>query len=252
MKHVLTLNVPDEQRVFIVSDLHGMKSLYDKGCKELGITKDDVVVFCGDYIDRGPNNFACVVEAARGKNRYGVIGNHEDMLIKGILKGNGEWAECWLSNGGVQTLNELGEQGVLLLAELCQEMPTVIEINHRGQKLGVIHAGIPLTHSSRELHWSEVCQLAEKSDQYRHDLVWDREVLGTCQYEAANTKNPNMPESIYGVDYIFHGHSYVKQPEIYGNRIYMDTGSVFNGKVCFAWVEDDGAIGWYRTGDYDE
>ncbi len=251
MGHVLELNPPDNQRVFIVSDLHGMKSLYDKGCKELGITKDDMVVFCGDYIDRGPNNFACVVEAVKGNNRYGVIGNHEDMLIKGILKGEREWAECWLSNGGIETLKEVGEQGLVLLAELCEQLPTVIEINHRGRKIGVVHAGIPLRDGGREFTWGEVCGLAETSEKYRHELVWDRNALATCQYEAANTKNPNMPESILGVDYLFHGHSYVKKPEVYGNRIYIDTGSVFNGKVCFAWIENDRTLGWYRTSDWD-
>lgn len=252
MQHVLELNIPDDQRVFIVSDMHGMKSVYDKGCKDLGITKDDVVISVGDYIDRGKQNFACLIEFARGENRYGVIGNHEDMLIKGVLEGSREWEECWLANGGIQTFLELGEAGIVHLAEICKEMPTVIEVNHRGRKLGVIHAGIPLTHAFREHNWEEICGLAETKPQYRHQLVWDREVLGVCQYEEAQKpEKQNMPSNIEGVDYVFHGHSYVKEPEIYGNRVYMDTGSYFNNKICFSWVEDDGSIGWYRTGDWD-
>lgn len=44
------LIIPDEQDLYIVSDIHGMYTLYKEGCKRMGITKDDVVISLGDCV----------------------------------------------------------------------------------------------------------------------------------------------------------------------------------------------------------
>ena len=74
---------------FAIGDVHGrLDALRDLlGQVEPELTAGDVVVFVGDYIDRGPDSRTCVDEvlAFRDRARAEVIcllGNHEDWLLK--------------------------------------------------------------------------------------------------------------------------------------------------------------------------
>ena len=68
----------------------------------MGVKPDDVVVSVGDVLDRGEENLKCVREFTQKENRYMVLGNHDDMLIKGVY--DQRWGQCWLANGGITTL----------------------------------------------------------------------------------------------------------------------------------------------------
>lgn len=252
MKVYQELVVPDDKRVFFVGDIHGAFDLYKKGCKDLGITDEDVVVSLGDLIDRGPKNLATVVEFTRKQNRYAIQGNHEDMMIKGMLHGSREYFECWLMNGGAQTWDEVGDEaGSMMLAEMVKDLPILLEVKHQGKTFGCVHGGIPFFQRP-EKSWTDVVSKALLSDHYTHELIWDRNVINAIQFNQrlGLDLNEEIPK-VAGIDYVLHGHSPVVPPIIAANRVYMDTGGIFNGKLTFAWYED-AELKFYTTGDYDE
>ena len=72
-----------------IGDIHGnlsaLSDLLDQLRPELGA--DDVVVFLGDYIDRGPESKGCIdailaFQAQVAAKVVGLCGNHEDWMLR--------------------------------------------------------------------------------------------------------------------------------------------------------------------------
>lgn len=251
MSNYQKIVVEDEKRVFFVGDIHGAFDLYLKACKDLGITNEDVVVSVGDLIDRGDKNLQTVLEFTRKENRYAVQGNHEDLMIKGLLKGSLQHEECWLVNGGIQTFQEVGEEGIFLLAEMVKDLPVTLEVEHQGKTFGVVHGGIPCFRR-QEKDWSEVVLKAHQQPGYCEELIWDRSVIDHIKHHIQMETNPeDFVPAVDGIDFVLHGHTPVKDPIVVANRIYIDTGGVFNNRLTFAWYEND-QMNFYTTGDYDD
>lgn len=246
------LSIPDNQRVFFVGDIHGAYDLYKKGCKDLGITNDDVVISLGDLIDRGPKNFASVIEFTRKSNRYAIQGNHEDMMIKGMLQGSRQNFECWFMNGGAQTWEEVGDEaGSIALAEIIKDLPVILEVEHQGKVFGCVHGGIPYFRRE-EKSWEDVVLKATRDLDYVNELIWDRGVIDHAKYHLKMETNPeDFIPAVEGIDFVLHGHTPIPEPLIVQNRIYMDTGGYFNNRLTFAYLED-GEVKFYTTGDWDE
>jgi len=99
-----------------IGDIHGcyaeLMKLYFKLLRE-GLNPDkDVVVFMGDYIDRGPDSKTVVSQMIEWHNKYPhwvfLFGNHEDIFLnwyynKNVYQEDSGWS-CFLSNGGIETL----------------------------------------------------------------------------------------------------------------------------------------------------
>lgn len=143
MKLFEKIVVPDEKELYIIGDVHGCFDLYTKGVKALGIKDEDVVISLGDLTDRGKQNFRCVMEFTRKANRYAIRGNHEDMMIQGMLDGSRDHYHCWQMNGGNTVWDEVGEEGATLLATILEDLPVVLIVEHRGKTLGFVHGGVP-------------------------------------------------------------------------------------------------------------
>lgn len=239
------IDILGNKRVFIFGDVHGRYDLIAKCKSVLGIKEDDIKVFLSDVIDRGPENLKCFLEAYKKENTYSVIGNHEWMMVNGFIFDNVDWYRCWLSNGGLATLNEVGDEGCEWMANSVKDFPTCLTININNKILGFSHAGWPveLSHISP----IDLSNIGFNENYIKHleeVLVWDRKSL-----EEINGGHDIGP--VLGVDYMFHGHSYVKEPLMHYNRIYMDTGSVFNGNLTVAILEPDGDLWFYSTLEED-
>lgn len=244
MKLYQYLKIEDKRDLFIVGDIHGSYDLYKAGEHHLGIRDSDVVISLGDLTDRGNKNFRCVVEFTRKENRYAIRGNHEDLLIRGALYGERDYYHCWQQNGGDTVWDEVGDEGSALLGTMLEDLPVILVVEHRGKRLGFVHGGVPIEFRTTPL--TDFQHVNKKDvDRIGSMLMWDRRMVQAAQ-EGAILPN------VTGVDYVFHGHSYVKEPLISGNRIYMDTGGVFNGKLTFATLIDEGIQFHTTSGNREE
>ena len=239
------IDLQDDQELYIVGDLHGSWDLYTKGLNRLGIREQDVIISLGDLTDRGHQNFRCVVEFTRKKNRYAIRGNHEDMMIKGMLEGSREYYQCWYQNGGWTVWNEMGEEGVTMLATMMEALPVVLTVTHRGKTYGFVHGGYPSIYEHLPLTHIPALNLeGNKLAAFAESVMWDRDMV-TCAQEGLT-----LPK-VLGVDYVFHGHSFVPEPLINANRVYMDTGGVFNNNLTFAYFDMQGDLQFYSTLEED-
>ena len=81
--HVRSVDPDAYDRIFLVGDVHGCRRELETLLATLDVTDDDLVVFVGDLVRKGPDS-AGVVELVRSRpNVLSVRGNNEDKLIHG-------------------------------------------------------------------------------------------------------------------------------------------------------------------------
>jgi len=205
-------------KLYAVGDIHGC---FDE-LKELmklvffDIDNDQAkIIFLGDYVDRGPDS-AKVVDylddlrehGAKGVEFIFLKGNHEDMLIQGVLnKSNRDQAEMFYYNGGTATLESYKDNN--LIFEDHREFYESLERYHRHGQFFFVHAGLAplptIEEAVKETFWGD------------DPLLWDRLYVNY---------NGEFPENVF----VIHGHTPVPEVTFNKNQINIDTGCVF-GKI---------------------
>lgn len=227
--------LPKGLRIYAIGDIHGrldlLRALYAKIAGEIADSPpiQSVEIFLGDYIDRGPHS-AQVVEWLASANsaaskRICLLGNHEDMLLEAL--NDAQAMPHWLGNGGGETLlsydvippSGSGETGMAhARAGLIAAMPAhhLAFLRSLVRKVDLdpyffVHAGIrpgvPLERQDAE------------------DLVWIREPFLFSDADFGRI--------------VVHGHTPAAGPQVLPNRINIDTGAVFGGRLTCAVFEGE-------------
>lgn len=200
------------EKIFAIGDIHGCRSHLDKMMAKLDINAEhDTLVFIGDYIDRGPDSRR-VVDALLDirknmKNVVCLMGNHEQMFINYYCEGKDE--ELFMHNGGINTLVSYGLTGAgkkhLTVPDTHMEFFTTLQTWYMKDNYIFVHAGlrpgIPVEKQNPE------------------DLLWIRHEFINSPYD-------------FGKIVIF-GHTPLSftTPLINKNKIGLDTGAVYGGKL---------------------
>ncbi len=99
-------------RTLAVGDIHGCSAALDALLAVVRPTPADLLVFLGDYVDRGPDSKGVIDRLIALRQSHRVVclrGNHELMMTE-ARRDKGELRN-WLSVGGVQTMNSYVESG---------------------------------------------------------------------------------------------------------------------------------------------
>ena len=91
-------------RVLAIGDIHGCLGPFNQLLDRVKLTRDDVVVTLGDYVDRGPDSKGVIdrlIELRTQLNLVCLRGNHEQMMVDAIRGGRSD-KMMWLGVGGVQ------------------------------------------------------------------------------------------------------------------------------------------------------
>jgi predicted MPP superfamily phosphohydrolase len=108
-------------KIYVVGDVHGerfkLKSLWHKIKQQ--IKPEDYLVFCGDYVDVGPNVPETLKLLQQIKNEHEntefIEGNHDEMM-KHSMKGDFTW---WYANKGGKTMVQFEKYGLDNPSELA-------------------------------------------------------------------------------------------------------------------------------------
>ncbi len=236
-KHAATPpRAPDDCRVYAVGDIHGRADLLTTLHAQIlddaaaATAKRKVLVYVGDYVDRGPWSFEVVemlIEAPlEGFEIVHLKGNHEDFLL-GFLD-DASMADLWFINGGDTTLQSYrvplltvpfgpAELDTVRRAFRAALPPSHMEFFQGLKRFHVegdylfVHAGIrpgvPL------------------EEQEEKDLLWIRE-----RFLHSDADFGHM---------VVHGHTPKVEPEVRPNRIGIDTGAVFTDRLTCLVVEGE-------------
>ncbi len=146
------------RRLFVVGDIHGCAAELGvllehlRGTTSLGA--GDVVVFVGDYIDRGPDSkgvIEALLEFQRAVPEVCFLrGNHEDMLLS-YLGYPGTMGHIFLDNGGRETIASYGIRAPRGAAIAVEQVQQVLPARHLAFFLNlenfVVFPGLVVVHA---------------------------------------------------------------------------------------------------------
>ncbi|MBT3238435.1 MAG: serine/threonine protein phosphatase [Rhodospirillaceae bacterium] len=211
--------VPDGRRIYAIGDIHGRLDLL---IRLLGLITDDadrrpgpdnVLVFLGDYIDRGPDSRGVlnVLSGPMPDGFSGIFlkGNHEDMVLQ-FLDG-ADPSGMFLANGGDATLESFGTSAVGTIPDEHLRFINGLQLSHVEGDYIFVHAGLRPG--------------IKIEDQTETDMMWirDRFTLSKMTFEKM----------------VIHGHTINTKPQIRNNRIGIDTGAWKTGVLTCLVLEGE-------------
>lgn len=222
--------VPPGTRVYAIGDIHGRADLLERmdaliSADAAGAPARRVIVYLGDYIDRGLESAQVIdrlIESGNdGFERVFLCGNHEDALLRFL--DDVSVGPMWLGNGGDAALYSYGvrikadlpyaERLAAVQADLRARLPQAhldflraLKRQHVEGDYLFVHAGI-----------RPGVALDAQSDE---DRIWIREPFLSARGDFGKI--------------VVHGHtinSTLESPEIRTNRIGIDTGAYASGTL---------------------
>jgi len=232
--------------VYAIGDVHGRYDLLKDVLEQI---VDDarprqrgrvpILVMCGDYVDRGPDSARVLtaIEWIRRDGRmrlHALKGNHEAAFLSFLA--DPQDGTSWLGFGGDATLQSYGvrppadfrdtaelerarddllERMPAAHLRVLQELEMMVVVGDYAFVHAGIRPGVPL------------------SKQKAEDLLWIR--------------GPFLDRTERFEKRIVHGHSWMETtPEIYDNRIGLDTGAYETGVLTAVRIED-GEVEVFQT-----
>jgi serine/threonine protein phosphatase 1 len=224
--------LPDGLRIYAIGDIHGCADLLKAVLLQIDLdctlypSPRSIVVFLGDYIDRGPASrevLDLLLEYERGKETVFLKGNHDAFLHRFLS--DPAFLDEWRLCGGLETLVSYGLKPSInpdalertrLASELARSIPKrhlqfleSLRLSFNSGSFLFAHAGIRPGVPIRK--------------QMEEDLLWIREEF--LFYEQPFEK------------YVVHGHTPVSAPDIRSNRINIDTGAFATGRLTCVAIE---------------
>lgn len=192
--------------IFAVGDIHGCYDLLQKLMEKIPVRMSDLLVFLGDYIDRGSHSrevvdFLINLEKKREKDKtIFLMGNHEKMFLDYL---NGKNEDLFFANGGMKTVKSYTNKGRLYLPPTHLEFFKSLRVYFETDDYFFVHAGVQPGLSLTE--------------QKEEDMLWIRGEFIFSDFRF-NKK-------------IVFGHTPSKNflPYFDSNKIGIDTGAVYGG-----------------------
>jgi serine/threonine protein phosphatase 1 len=220
--------LPEGQRIYAVGDIHGcdaqLGNLHEIIAEDLARRPVDapLLLHIGDYVDRGIDSAAVLRRLLAGSLIDGMpvinlLGNHDDTMQL-ALSGDRAAATDWLFTGGRPALESYGVDPDSPRESWPESVPpehrdflrNLTLTHHAGGYFfvhGGVRPGVPLQQQARE----DLLRM-------RQPFLYSEMAFGAV---------------------VVHGHTPVKEPVVRHNRIDIDTGAVFGGKMTCLVLEGE-------------
>lgn len=236
---------PDGLRLYAIGDVHGCRAHLRRLLARIaedaaGAPSAPVrLILLGDYVDRGPDSAGVLDDVLRlaqaGLSGVGPVelvtlrGNHEDFMLR-FLAGDDAVTASWLFNGGgAETLESYDVE------------PPGLELDPAdvGRARAALNAALPDAHR----RFLEGLAASHRAGGYFFAHAGVRPGVPLDRQEAEDLMWIRKPflesEADFGA-VVVHGHTPVAQVEERPNRIDLDTGAVYGGRLtaaCFWGTE---------------
>lgn len=224
---------PPARPLYAIGDIHGRADLLGgllrliaEDISNLGYESNPLLVFLGDYVDRGPHSREVIeivsgLQDRTGWEVIGLKGNHEAVMLR-FLDG----ADCgreWSRHGGRETLLSYGvrvEDGAAadwdkVRTALRDALPSRHLDFLKSLSLYAVHGRYVLVHAGLR----PGIALSEQSER---DLLWIRE-----DFFAADSQDSDCWDGVV----VVHGHTPTPEPHLGARRIGIDTGAYATGAL---------------------
>lgn len=223
---------PAGVRLYGVGDIHGHDVLLARMLAaieqdiEAARPADNVVIFLGDLIDRGPGS-AAVVERLRTlagpfKSVF-LTGNHEEVLVR-ILDGDDDLVGDWLRFGGLECAQSYGLEPARLLAM------------GPGQAGQAVREAIPDSHQQFLRSFADSFGAGDYLFVHagiRPGVPLEQQALADLRW----IRSPFLEYRHHHPKVVVHGHSISKDIDRRPGRIGVDTGAYRTGLLSAIVLE---------------
>src|SRR4051812_16573164 len=139
--------VADTKSLFAIGDVHGCAEELRALIQKLPLRRDSLVVFLGDYIDRGPDSRG-VVDTILELQQYCrvvcLLGNHELMLREFLDGSDPRRVARFIYNGGSATLASYADHdGVFVMPQDHRDFYDALLYHYVVGEHCFVHAGLP-------------------------------------------------------------------------------------------------------------
>lgn len=218
-----SVNDSPYKRIIAVGDVHGCFDKLMSLWKKLEVTGNDLVIFLGDYVDRGAQvaeTLNWILEQSAKENIIFLRGNHEHMLLDVVYKHMDKIT--WLFNGGQTTIRGLSKlksedkSFIERFLTFIENLPFSYSIKIGGRTFFFCHAGVDSS-----------IPLEEQPEDF---LLWAREEFFDVYEGDALIISGHSPVQAFEKFGVADNPRPVKLPD--RNILLTDTGSfIRNGKI---------------------
>ena len=223
----------NDRVIYAIGDVHGeaerLRQLHGHILERHALKYSDKSIFIvhlGDYVDRGADSAGVIdavmqLEARADVSCVSLRGNHEDMMLDGLMDAFPTAYTNWMDNGGRDTIKSYEARGQSTVPEShiawLKSCP-LIHVDEEARMI-FVHAGIRPDQFPNE---AEATYLWTRSRRFFEVEHWD---------------NPSLEGWT-----VVHGHTptddfYPEACTAASTRINIDTGAVFGGRLTAAVFE---------------
>ena len=217
---------------FVIGDIHGGLKALIQVLKKIKISKKDLLIFLGDYVDGWSESPEVINYLITLKNKYNCIfikGNHDDLLLN-YLKTK-SFNKEWLIHGGSSTIKAYEKINQDIINKHISFLESLKEYFIDEDNRLYIHAGF-------------TNQKGVEYEYFKPSFYWDRTL-----WETAISLNPNIsfddilyPNRLKIYKEIYIGHTPVTKinkttPHQASSVWNVDTGAAFTGSLSILNVD---------------
>ena len=213
-------------RTLVIGDIHGGYRALEQLINRIQITREDRLVFLGDYVDGWSESRQVIdllIELNRSYNCVFIKGNH-DLWCEEWLSGSGK-NPVWLLHGGNATIASYAEAGMTVRNEHLSFFKRMLPFWKDEANNLYIHAGFSSMHGPEK-------------ETYSTNYSWDRTLWETALAldPLLTTDSLKYPKRLKLFREIYIGHTPVidygsEFPMHAANVWNIDTGAAFTGKL---------------------
>ncbi|MBC9794361.1 metallophosphoesterase family protein [Sinomicrobium weinanense] len=213
-------------KTFVIGDIHGALKALEQVLERAEISKDDTLIFLGDYVDgwsQSPQVLDFLMELKEHRSCIFIQGNHDDFCNKWLK--TGESNEQWLYHGGQATIDAYHGIGAATRERHLEFLGQLRNYYLDDDNRLFLHAGFTSLHGVEHEYFPEM-------------LYWDRTLWETALSldTSISEDEYRYPARLTHYREIFIGHTPVTRigkltPVNAANVWNVDTGAAFKGPL---------------------
>lgn len=220
------------KRKLVIGDIHGGLKGLKQVLKKAKITKNDIFIFLGDYVDGWsdtPSTLDFLIELNKKYNCIFIKGNHDDLLLNWLK--NNLTTPRWLKNGGVISIKNYENVSDKVKNKHIKFLENLQLYHLDGKKRLFLHAGF--THVR-----------GIENETHEDVFYWDRTLWETAvaMDKKLNIHSPLYPKRLKIYKEIYIGHTPTTRinstvPTQKSSVWNIDTGAAFTGKISIMDID---------------
>ena len=242
--------------IYVMSDVHGLYDRYRDILGKINLRGDDKLYILGDFVDRGPQGLALLMDAIKKPNIICLRGNHDDtacaILSKVVERSpdirTSKFAEVmslWLADGGQATWDEFKRMSDRARCEAVSHLralPLYRIAEADGQSFFLSHTVPDRARFHKCIGATGIRNACERiicGDDFSfagEDLLW-----GVPEYDKKYANELTIVIGHTPTTLITHAN----EPKVWSgnNHLAIDCGAAFGGKLACVCLNDGKT--WY-------